>query len=147
MACRGHKTCGTQGPLVTQAMGPGTGRAAPLGSGDTQVQPCSPESCELNLLMVTGHQLGDEGQVGDLCGCPAELEDDDEGEVVDEGCPLRRVLLATQAGVEDEGEGHKDTGGAWEESGVVRGCTACFPATPTVPASSDRDEQTQSALC
>lgn len=79
--------------------------------------------------MITGHQLWDEGQVGDLCGCPAELEDDDEGEVVDEGCPLWCVFLATQAGVEDEGEGHEDTGGAWEEGRTVKGCKLCFPGT------------------
>ena len=75
----------------------------------------SPESCQFHLLMVTGHQLRDKGEVGDLRGCPAELEDDDEGEVVDEGCPLWSALLAAQAGVEDEGEGDEDAGGTWEE--------------------------------
>jgi len=92
--------------------------------------------------MVTGRQLGDEGQVGDLRGCPAELEDDDEGEVVDEGCPLRRVLIAAQAGVEDEGEGQEDAGGAWEESGAVSGCKPSFPPGP---AGSDVDGQTDRA--
>lgn len=75
----------------------------------------SPESCEFHLLMVTGHQLRDEREVGDLRGRPAELKDDDEGEVVDEGRPLWSALLAAQAGVEDEGEGDEDTSGTWEE--------------------------------
>lgn len=83
--------------------------------------------------------------MGDLCGCPAKLEDDDEGEVVDEGCPLWRVLLAGQAGVEDEGEGHKNARGAWEESRAVRGCKPCFLGTPTAPASSDTDTDTEPA--
>lgn len=84
--------------------------------------------------------------MGDLCGCPAELKDDDEREVVDEGCPLRRAVRATQAGAEDEGEGQEDAGGSWEGSGAVRDCEACFPGTPTAPASSDRWTDTAGPL-
>lgn len=116
------------------AMGPSMGRAASPGPGDPQVWLCSPESRELHLPMVTAHQLGDEGQVGHLCGRPAKLEDDDEGEVVDEGCPLRSALPAGQAGAKDKGKGHEDTGGAWGESGAVRSCTPGWDSNVTQTA-------------
>lgn len=73
----------------------------------------SPERCELHFLMVGGHQLGDERQVGDLGGRPAKLEEDYEGDVVDERGPLGRGLRAAQAGVEYEGEGQQDADSPW----------------------------------
>ena len=71
-----------------------------------------PQSCELHLLVVVGDELWDEAEVGDLCSSPAELEDHNEGPVVEEGGPLRCGGPAAQAGAEDEGEGQQDTDGA-----------------------------------
>lgn len=71
-----------------------------------------PEGRELHLLVVVGGELRDEAEVGDLRGRPAELEDDDEGPIVEEGGPLGRGCPAAQAGAEDEGEGQQDTDGA-----------------------------------
>ena len=88
-----------------------------VGCPGPPAQPCPapkvvPQSCELHLLMVVGDELWDEAEVGDLCSSPAELEDHNEGPVVEEGGPLRRGGLAAQAGAEDEGEGQQDTDGA-----------------------------------
>lgn len=74
----------------------------------------SPVRRELHLVAHTGHQLRDEGQVGDLSGCPAELEDDDEGGKVYKLSPLRSVFATGQAGVENEGETHKNTNSSWK---------------------------------
>lgn len=66
--------------------------------------------------MVAGDQLGDEAQVGDLRGGPAELEGDNEGPVVEEGGPLWGGRPTAQARAEDEGEGQQDTDGAWGQA-------------------------------
>lgn len=70
--------------------------------------------------MVTGHQLWDETQVGNLCGSPAKLEDDDEGPIVQQGGPLRRGLPAAQTRAEDEWEGEQDTDGACGGRGAAQ---------------------------
>lgn len=74
----------------------------------------SPVRGELHLVALSGHQLRDEGQVWDLSGCPAALEDDDEGGKVNDLSPLRSAVGTGQAGVEDEGEGYKNTNSPWE---------------------------------
>ena len=61
--------------------------------------------------MLTGHQLWDEGEMGDLGGGPAKLEDDDEGDEIGETHPVWGVHVTTQAWVEDEGEGNKHAKG------------------------------------
>lgn len=66
-----------------------------------------PVGGELHLGVLAADQLWDEGQVGDLRGGPAELEDDDKGHEVGEAGPLRGVGAAAQTLVEDEGEGEQ----------------------------------------
>lgn len=68
-----------------------------------------PVCSELHFSMLTGDQLWDERQVGDLRGGPAKLEDDDEWGKVDQAGPLRSVRVTAQALVEDEGKGHHHT--------------------------------------
>lgn len=70
--------------------------------------------------MVTGHQLWNETQVGDLRGSPTKLEDDDEGPVVHQGGPLGRGLPAAQTRAEDEREGQQDTDSACGGRGAAR---------------------------
>lgn len=55
--------------------------------------------------MLTGDQLWNERQVGDLGGGPAELKHDDERDEVGQTGPLRGEVAAAQALVEDEGKG------------------------------------------
>lgn len=74
----------------------------------------SPVRSELHLGALTGHQLRDEREVRDLSGCPAELEDDDEGREVEDLSPLRSVVGAGQARGEDEGERHQDANDSWK---------------------------------
>ena len=68
-----------------------------------------PVRSELHLGALAGHQLWDQGQVWDLSGCPAELEDDDKGGEVKNPGPLRSVVVTGQAGVENEGERYNNT--------------------------------------
>lgn len=82
--------------------------------------PVVPEGRELHLLVVTGHQLWDEAQVGNLRGSPAKLEDDDEGSIVQQGSPFRRGFPAAQARAEDEREGEQDTDSACEGTSATR---------------------------
>lgn len=63
--------------------------------------------------MLTGDQLRNERQVGDLSGGPANLENDDEGDKVDLTGPLRGVGTASQTLVEDEGEGQQHGQRTW----------------------------------
>lgn len=79
---------------------------------DDDVTP--PVRSEFHLVTLAGHELWDEGEVWDLSGCPAELEDDDEGGEVDDLSPLRSVVVTGQAGVEDEGERYNNTNSSWE---------------------------------
>lgn len=74
----------------------------------------TPVRGELHLGALAGHQLWDERKVWDLCGCPAKLEDDDEGGEVDNLKPRRSFGGTQQAGVENEGEGHKNTNSSWK---------------------------------
>lgn len=46
--------------------------------------------------------------MGDLGGSPAELEDDDEGDEVDETGPLWSVLTTADTLIKDEGERDDD---------------------------------------
>lgn len=79
-----------------------------------------PEGRELHLLVVTGHQLWDETQVGNLRGSPAKLEDDDEGCIVQQGSPLGCGSRAAQARAEDEREREQDTHSACEGRRATR---------------------------
>lgn len=63
---------------------------------------------ELHLGRLGRHQLRNEGQVGDLGRGPAELEDDDEGDEVDETRPLRSVLATAHTLIKDKGERDHD---------------------------------------
>lgn len=63
--------------------------------------------------MLTGDQLRNERQVGDLSGGPAELEDDDEWDEVGQTGPLRGTGTAAQTLVEDEGEGQQHSQRTW----------------------------------
>lgn len=69
----------------------------------------SPVRSELHLGALTGHQLWDEGEMWDLSGCPAKLEDDDEGGEVNDLGPLCGVVGAGQAGVKNERERQEHT--------------------------------------
>lgn len=75
---------------------------------------CSVPVCsEFDFGVLTGDQLWNQGQVGDLCSSPAELKDDDERHEVDKAGPLRGEGVAAQTLVKDEGEGHHHAQGAW----------------------------------
>ena len=54
--------------------------------------------------------------MGDLGGGPAELEDDDEGDEVDEAGPLWRVEITADTLVKDEGEGQQDADSSWKKA-------------------------------
>ena len=88
-----------------------------------------PQSRELHLLVVVGDELWDEAEVGNLCSSPAELEDHNEGPVVEECGPLRCGGPAAQAGTEDEGEGQRDTDGACGQA-EGEGMSQAFPLAP-----------------
>lgn len=75
----------------------------------------SPVGGELHLGLVAGDQLWDEGEVGDLCGGPAELEDHDEGREIGELGPLRRVGATRQTRREDEAEGEEHAQRPWTQ--------------------------------
>jgi len=75
----------------------------------------SPVGSELHLGLVAGDQLWDEGEVGDLCGGPAELEDHDEGREIRELGPLRRVGATRQTRREDEAEGEEHAQRPWTQ--------------------------------
>lgn len=74
----------------------------------------SPVCSQLHLAALSGHQLRDEGEVRDLSGGPAKLEDDDEGGKVNNLSPLRSVVVTGQAGVENEGERYTNTNSSWK---------------------------------
>lgn len=74
----------------------------------------SPVRSELHLWALAGHQLRDEGEVWDLRGCPAKLEDDDEGGEINDLGPLSGPVGAGQAGVKNKGERHENTDGSWK---------------------------------
>ena len=74
---------------------------------------CVPDGSELRALVVVGTEVRDEGEVRDLRGGPAELEDHHEGRVVHELGPLPAVL-ALDARQEDEGETAQHTQGTWK---------------------------------
>lgn len=59
---------------------------------------------ELHLGRLRLHQLGNEGQVGDLGRSPAKLENDDEGGEVEKAGPLWSVLAAAYTLVKNERE-------------------------------------------
>lgn len=59
--------------------------------------------------MLTSHQLGDQGQVRNLNGGPAKLEDDDEGDEVGHAGPLRGDGAAAHTLVKNKGEGKQHT--------------------------------------
>lgn len=63
--------------------------------------------------MLTGDQLWDERQVGDLSGGPAELKDNDERDKVGQAGPLRGVGVTAQTLVEDEGKGQHHAQCTW----------------------------------
>lgn len=67
---------------------------------------------ELHLGVLAGHQLGNERQVGDLSGGPAELKDDDERGEIDETHPLRENPTAAQTRVKDERERQQHADGS-----------------------------------
>ena len=113
--------------------GPGPPAVPALRTPARPAPKVAPESRELHLLMVVGDELRDEAEVGNLCSSPAELEDHDEGPVVEEGNPLRRAGLAAQAGAEDEGEGQQDADGACgraERGGHMAGPSHAGPGLP-----------------
>ncbi len=72
-----------------------------------------PVRCQFHFSMLTGDQLRDERQVGDLSGSPAKLKDDDEGYEVGQTGPLRGDGAAAQTLVEDEGKGQQHAQSAW----------------------------------
>lgn len=63
-----------------------------------------PVRSELHFLMLARHQLRNEGQMGNLGGCPSKLEDDYEGGEVGDTDPLWSVQITAQALVKYEGE-------------------------------------------
>ena len=73
-----------------------------------------PVCSELYFSMLTGDQLWNEREVGDLCGRPAKLKDDDERDEVGQADPLRGKGVAAQTLVEDEGKGQHHTHCAWK---------------------------------
>lgn len=59
--------------------------------------------------------------MGNLCGSPAKLEDDDERSIIEQGSPLRGGLPAAEAQAEDEGEGQQDADSACDGRGETWG--------------------------
>ena len=72
-----------------------------------------PVRSEFYFSVFTGDQLWNERQVGDLCGGPAELKDDDEWDEVGQTGPLRGECVTAQTLVEDEGKGQHDAHSTW----------------------------------
>lgn len=72
-----------------------------------------PVRSEFHFSVLTADQLGNERQVGDLRGGPAELKDDDERGKVDQTGPLRGARVAAQTLVEDEGKGQQHAQCTW----------------------------------
>ena len=64
-----------------------------------------PVRSEFYFSMLTGDQLWNERQVGDLRGGPAKLKDYDERDEIGQACQLRSEGVTAQTLVKDEGKG------------------------------------------
>lgn len=74
----------------------------------------SPVGSELHSVMLASHELWNQGQVRNLSGSPAELEDDDERNEVGHTGPLGGGGAAAHTLSKNKGEGQQHTQRAWK---------------------------------